>query len=388
MKVSIFPIVALVLLFSCNEKDSKSNESLAFEFMKVDSLVMDIMETVHVLDYHHEKELYLLVKQASMEGHYFVVNKSGEILSENKLSEGPDAFGMVLVRAGFVGDEILFVSEGEAFVYDLDLKQKRRFPFEQRVRARLVHFSLDNLSTFSSADGGLSAVTNLNDGYLQPYPVDYYDTLHLVHLMDIQSGEVKKGGKLDQNSKFRSGQFYPSMDKPVFFSDPRSSYISTILYGDTTLYQLDPSDGFKTVNKIRLDRAKPDQLIDIPMTNASYTTVKEYRTQNHVMGGAFDEMVGYGDEMLVGYRTGADPNLVFENQNEEQQKAEAASKKRFFYYIKDGKQLGKPIPWTLPGRLKLNVGPRRYLQTGDQAELHEYEKDYQCYYIYELREME
>ncbi|MDR7129060.1 hypothetical protein J2X69_001395 [Algoriphagus sp. 4150] len=357
-----------------------------FELVKVDSLVIDILEPVRVLDYHHEKELYLLVKQVSMDGHYFVVNKLGEVLAENKLSEGPDAFGLVLVRAGFVEDEILFISEGEAFVYDLNLKQKRRFPFAQGVRARLVHFSLDNLSTFRSADGKLSAVANLNDGYLQPYPVDYYDTLTLVHLMDIQTGEVKKGGKLDENSKFRSGQFYPSMDKLVFFSDSKSRYISTILYGDATLYQLDPNDGFKTVNKIKLDRIKPDQLIDIPMTDASYTTVKEYRTQNHVMGGAFDEMVGYGDEMLIGYRTGADPNLVFENPDEEQYKAEAASKKRFFYYIKDGKQLGKPIQWTFPGRLKLNVGPRRYLQTGDQAELHDYEKDYQCYYIFELRE--
>ncbi|WP_192348266.1 hypothetical protein [Algoriphagus sp. Y33] len=386
MKVSIFSIVTLLFIFSCNERTVKSDESREFELVKVDSLILDILEPVRVLDYHHEKELYLLVKQVSMDGHYFVVNSSGKILAENKLSEGQDAFGLVLVRAGFVEDEILFISEGEAFVYDLNLKQKRRFPFVQGVRARLVHFSLDNLSTFMSTDGKLSAVANLNDGYLQPYPVDYYDTLNLVHLMDIQTGQVKKGGKLDENSKFRSGQFYPSMDKPVFFSDSKSRYISTILYGDTTLYQLDPNDGFKTVNQIKLGRIKPDQLIDIPMTDASYTTVKEYRTQNHTMGGAFDEIVGYGDEMLVGYRTGADPTLHFENPTIEQGETEAASKKRFFYYIKDGKQLGKPIQWTLPGRLKLNVGPRRYLQTGDQAELHDYEKDYQCNYIFELRE--
>lgn len=388
MKYPLFFLCVLVFFASCNNNSKTNEKDLAYEFVKVDSLVMDVLEPVHVLDYHHEKELYLLVKQASMEGHYMVIDKSGNILAENHLSEGPDAFGMVLLRAGFVDDEILFVSEGETFVYDLNLRQKRRFPFEQRVRARLIHFTLDNLSTFRSADGKLSAAANLNDGYLQPYPVDYYDTLNLVHLMDMQSGEVKKGGELDENSKFRSGKFYPFMDKPVFFSDPKSSYISTILYGDTTLYQLDPNDGFKTVNKIKLDRIKPDQLIDIPMTDASYTTVKEYRTQNHTMGGAFDEIVGFGDEMLVGYRTGADPALHFENPSIEQEEAEAASKKRFLYYVKEGKQLGKPIPWTLPGRLRLNVGKNRYLQTGDQAELHAYEKDYQCYYIYELREKE
>ena len=388
MKDFLFYLFLIVCFASCKNNSKTNEKDLAYEFVKVDSLVMGILEPVHVLDYHHEKELYLIVKQASMEGHYLVINEAGEILAENRLSEGPDAFGMVLLRAGFVGDEIFFISEGETFVYDLDLKQKRRYPFEQRIRLRLIHFSLDNLSTYQFPDGTTHAITNSNDGYLQPYPEDYYDTLQLVHLMDIQTGEVKKGGKLDEKSKFQSGQFYPFMDKPVFFSDPNSSYVSTILYGDSTLYQLDPNDGFKTVNRISLDRIKPDQIIDIPMTDASYTTVKEYRTQNHTMGGAFDEMVGYGDEMLVGYRTGADPNLVFENQDEEQQKAMAASRKRFFYYIKDGEQLGKPIPWELPGRLRLNVGAGKYLQYGDQAELHDYEKDYQCYYIYELREKE
>jgi len=386
MKLQLLAISLLFSIFSCGEKTVKSDKSREFEFVKVDSLVMDILETVHILDYHQEKEIYLIVEQANMDGHYMVIDKAGEILAENKLSEGPDAFGLVLLRAGFVGDEILFISEGEAFVYDLDLKQQRRFPYEQRVRFRLIHMTIDNLSTFKLANGRLNAVANLNDGYLQPYPIDYYDTLQLVHLLNIQNGSLQKGGKLDENSKYLSGRFFPFMDKPVFFSDPNSSYISTILSGDSTLYQLDPNDGFKTVNRIHLGRFKPDRMIDIPMSEASYNSVKEYRGKNYSLAGAFDEIVGFGDEILVGYKTGSDPSLVFENPDEEQGKAELASKKRFLYYIKDGKQVGMPIPWTFPGRLKLNVGPKRYLQYGDQAELHEFEKDYQCYYIYELRE--
>lgn len=386
MKFQLPAIAMLCLIFSCGQKAESLDSAREFEFVKVDSLMMDILEPVHILDYHPEKELYLIVKQASLEGHYLILNKSGEIVVENKLSEGPDAFGQVLVRAGFVGDEIMFVSEGEAFVYDLNLKQKRRFPFQQGIRARLIHFALDNLSTFKSSDGKIGTVVNLNDGYLQPYPVDYYDTLQLVHLLDVENGQIEKGGTLDENSKYRSGRFFPFMDKPVFFSDPNSSYISTIIYGDSMLYQLDPNDGFKIVNRIGLDRIKPDQIIDIPMGEASYTSVKEYRGKNHKMGGAFDEIIGEGNEFLVGYRTGADPKLVFENPSKEQGDAEQASKKRFFYYIKDGKQVGKPISWTLPGRLKLNVGPNRYLQHGDQAELHDFEKDYQCYYIFSLAE--
>lgn len=386
MRFYLLFICLLSLIFSCSENSAEMNGKREFEFVKIDSLVMDILEPVHILDYHPEKELYLIVKQSSMEGHYLVINKEGDILAENQLSEGPDAFGLVLLRAGFVGDEIIFISEGNSYVYDLELKQKRKYPFEQRVRFRLVHMAIDNLSTFKTEDGKLAAVANLNDGYMEPYPLDYYDTLQLVHLLEVETGEVHKGGQLAQDSKYRSGRFFPFMDKPVFFSNPNSKYISTILYGDSTVYQLDPNDEFKTVNKIHLNRVKPDQLVELSMSEASYTTVKEHRAKTNRLGGAFDEVVGYGNEMLIGYRTGSDPNLVFENPNEDQQNAEKASRKRFFYYIKDGKQLGEPIAWTLPGRLKLNVGPNRYLQYGDQADLHEFEKDYQCYYIYELKE--
>jgi|GEM_PF-1222606 len=386
MRFQLLSISLLCLIFSCGEKAVKSNENREFELVKVDSLVMDILEPVHILDYHHDKEIYLIVKQASMEGHYMVIDKSGTILAENQLSEGPDAFGMVLLRAGFVGDEIMFVSDGKVFVYDLDFKQLRKYPFEQNPRVKLVHFTLDNLSTFKSSNGELSSIANLNDGYLQPYPVDYYDTLNMVHLLDVQTGASSKGGKLDENGKFRSGRFFPFMDKPVYFSDHQSTYISTILYGDTTLYQLDPNQNFKVVNQIHLDRPQPDLIKDIPMADASFTTVKEYRSENVMLGGMFNEMMGNEDEVLIGYRTGADPNLVFENQTPEQRNAMDASKKRLYYYIKNGQQLGAPILWDLPGSLKLNVGANRYLQYGDQAELHEFEKDYQCYYIYELRE--
>lgn len=386
MKHLLYFLCVCFLSLSCDSKSKLSDLDREYEFVMVDSLVMDILDPVKIIDYHHEKEIYLAVKYPSFEGHYFVLDKQGKILAENQLTEGPDSFGMVLLRGGFVGNEILFVSEGNAFVFDLNLKQLRKYPYNQGVRFRLVHFNRDNLSTFKSTDGSIKALVNLNDGYLQPYPEDYYDTLNLVNLMDLKTGAITKGGSYDINSMFRSGKFFPFMDKPVYFSDPNSTYISMIAYGDSILYQLDPSEEFKVVNRINLERFGHDKMIDLPMSQASYTTVREHRTSNYKLAGLFDEIVGYGDEVLVGYQTGTDPSLVYEGEDEAQRIIERNSRKRYFYYIKNGKKIGKPIHWTQPGQLLLNVGPNRYLQYGDQAEIHDYEKDYQCYYIYELRE--
>jgi hypothetical protein len=88
--------------------------------------------------------------------------------------------------------------------------------------------------------------------------------------------------------------------------------------------------------------------------------------------------------LLVGYQTGADPSLYFEEPTLEQREMEASSRKRYYFSIMDGLLVSNPVEWTHPGRLWLNVGSNRFLQEGDQAELHEFEKDYQCFYIFSL----
>jgi hypothetical protein len=376
-------LCVLAWMMSCSQRmDEVSLED--YEFVIVDSLVTDILQPIQVLDYHQEKELYLVVEKSKMEGHYLILDKHGDVVAENHLSEGPDAFGFVLVRAGFVGDEILLLSEQRAFIFDLNLKQKRSHPFEQKARFRLVHLAQDNLSTFRSQTGGIEALANLNDGFLRAYPLDYYDSIRLVHLIDAQTGKIRKGGQLDSARRFRSGRFVPFMDKPVYFSDGLSSSISTILHGDSILYQLDPDREFETVNRVVLPRIKPDQLIDLPMSEATYNLVNEYRGRNFRLGGKFDQLLGYGNELLVGYQTGADPSLYFEEPTLEQREMEASSRKRYYFSIMDGLLVSNPVEWTHPGRLWLNVGSNRFLQEGDQAELHEFEKDYQCFYIFSL----
>lgn len=382
----IFACILIGSICSCGERSSRDDKDLEFEFVMVDSLVIDILKTVRILDFHPEKELYLIVPQLSMEGHFMIIDKAGEVVAENTLAEGPDSFGLVTARMGFVGDEIMVVTEGSTYLYDLNLKVQRSFTFEQGIRFRLINFTRDNLSTFRTNDGAIAAVVNMNDAFLQRYPEDYFDTLNMVHLQNAQTGEVKKGGKLDESSAFKQGVFIPFMDNPIYFSDLNSTFISSMLWGDSILYQLDPNDNFKITNKIHLERIAPNKLITVPWEDATRAAVQEHRANNNRLGGAFSEVVGYGDEILVGYRTGSDPNTVFENQSEEQQQLETNSRKKYHFLIRDGVQVGKPIEWTLPGKILLNVGPNRYLQYGDQAELHEYEKDYQCYYIYELRE--
>jgi hypothetical protein len=63
------------------------------------------------------------------------------------------------------------------------------------------------------------------------------------------------------------------------------------------------------------------------------------------------------------------------------------SRKTVYIPIRDGEVEGHPFAWDKPGDLVLGVGENRYIQYAtDQAVQHAYEKDYQCFYIFELRE--
>jgi hypothetical protein len=373
------------MLFSCENFSHRDDQLVEMEFVLVDSIAFDEPEILRILDYDDTHGLYLMVN-IGVEGKYFLIDEEGNQIAENTLSEGPDAFGMVLHRAGFVGDEILFIGDQTVYVYDLDLNQLIKFPFEQEVKVRLIHWTLDYLSTFQW-DGDIFAVANLSDAYLPVFPSDYYDTLNVLHLINPKDGTIFKGGKLDESSKMMHGGFLPGKEKPVFFSGPGSSYISAIFSGDSILYQYDPQQNFRIANKIKVDRMEPDQIEALPISEASNGARKQTEINNRKGGGDFINMMGHGDEFILAYKTGSDPSLLNEVQNPEEIK-KADTRKTYYYPFKDNKLSGNPILWDKQGNLILSVGKNRYLQYADQADIHDFEKDYQCYYIYEIREKE
>lgn len=367
-------------VFSCSPAREELDELPEMGFVLVDSLVFDELQTLRILDYHPGKKIFLMVNQG-LEGRYFIINREGEVLAEEVLSEGPNAFGMVLHRAGFVGDELMFISDQEIFVYDLELQQLRKFPFEEETRVRMIHLPLDNFNAFA-IDDVPHGIANLSDRFLDKYPVDYFDTLNYFHLVNPANGAVVKGGKIDSSSIFKQNYFYPRKYKPVFFSDINSTVLSLILPADSILFQFD--ENLDLANKINLERKQPDQLARVPMEEAERKAFGVIG-KDISLGGSFTHIAGHGDAFVVEYKTGVDPEKNRSGLSREELEAVMASRKTYYFPIEEGKQIGQPVVWDKPGILKLGLGNNRYLHYADQAEIHEVEKEYQCYYIYELQ---
>lgn len=161
--------------------------------------------------------------------------------------------------------------------------------------------------------------------------------------------------------------------------------MSLILPADSILFQYDQK--LELVNKIKLEREEPDQLAKVPMEKADR---KEFGAigLDFALGGSFTHIVGQGDAFIVEYKAGLAPENNIETEDYRERMAIMETRKIYYYPIDDGVQIGLPVLWDKPGKLKLGLGNNRYLHYADQADIHEEEKEYQCYYIYELRPIE
>jgi hypothetical protein len=106
----------------------------------------------------------------------------------------------------------------------------------------------------------------------------------MVHLQNVKTGEIKKGGEIDESSAFKLGVYIPFMDNPIYFSDLNATSISSMMWGDSILYQMDPNDNFKIVNKINLERITPNKLITVPLEEATRAAFQEHRGNNVKFG--------------------------------------------------------------------------------------------------------
>ena len=98
-----------IALFSCGGNTEKVNKPINFSFQITDSVQVDFLEEMTLMDYDSNQEKYLLATNEFDE--YLEVNDSGEILSQNELTpDGIDAVASVL-GFGYLEGDVTVLSE-------------------------------------------------------------------------------------------------------------------------------------------------------------------------------------------------------------------------------------------------------------------------------------
>src|SRR5690554_1940783 len=103
----LFLPLFLLLHVSCtssNDNSVEENTISTYELAKVDSINVDFMEEIHLLDYDTERDIFLGYNQRS--GDYIEFDYEGEILNQvNLLGDGPnDHGGTGSYQVNYLGD--------------------------------------------------------------------------------------------------------------------------------------------------------------------------------------------------------------------------------------------------------------------------------------------
>ena len=261
----------IILCLSCSQKDSSSENQLPdYEFVITDSLQIDHLEALTLLDIHEDKELFLLTSQNS--NSLFLANKSGEIIATfEEPGDAPTAFGNNTGSGVFLDNQIVIMGRTRFAVYDLDFNFQHGFKLPSPPSG-MFYLGFDHLQPVTANEtnklvaftGGPQTETPSN----QP---QYYQEYNTFDLIDPDSGTFTPIVPFHPQSRFLSGEAF-NFVAPIF--QTRGNEISFVHKRDTLLYTyiVDQPDSF-TATRIPFDKFIMNK--GFPMSGEpDYTTPK------------------------------------------------------------------------------------------------------------------
>lgn len=124
MKFNLTQVIGLTLaigIFSCEKKSKSNSEPKRFSLEVVDSVQVDFLGEMMLMDYDTKSDEYLLASNSYRE--YLEVNELGEILNQNKFdSDGQNAVGTAIVLGYFRGNVTVLTRQKAMLFFRIPLR--------------------------------------------------------------------------------------------------------------------------------------------------------------------------------------------------------------------------------------------------------------------------
>lgn len=202
----ILPILSLFFAFSCSSKEEtevqKPLSEQNFEFEIYDSLVMDYLGNLILMDISPDGEHYLLIDQNT--DSIFVTNPSGEIKHQYKRTgEGPE---MIQGNRTGVGEFLdnnsyLIPSSRGVFVFSLSGDLKQSYLPEFTGISRLV---IPNNPSHALSNGKVYVKMPGRYSDLEEPGIEFQQKSKQIEVLDLTTGKYESELSFPKDSKFSS----------------------------------------------------------------------------------------------------------------------------------------------------------------------------------------
>jgi len=386
----LFLPLLFTLLISCDSNsggDSKKDAIATYELAIIDSIEVDYMEGIRLLDYDAERNRFLGYN--SRNGDYIEFDRTGEILNQvNLIGDGPNDHGRITYQVNYIkGGNLGVAAIGRYFTYDQDWLVENK-----------VNYSFSGLYPVMGGGGriafGKPQGNNANNPYVVisgvGFMVSKKEEMSEPHLfyLNTETGEGDYFHQFPDSSIFiKSDQFYIGMMDNIMSYNYEQKVLDVIHVGEPVLYRYEISGAApKLLDSYRFDFDNPSDLRGVPFDSPPQV----------LMGGSLirdfnqklTSLYSFDDKQLVIYKERhplseiIDPNETNQETLMEFYNTEIRS---WAYLIKDGQRISENILLAKPN-IALQLGKGRFLSTNYVDP--EIERDTQLFYIYELREVD
>lgn len=264
----LIPLFATVL-FSCSEKETSSTSTdpiQELQFEVVDSIMVDVLEPITILDYLPSRDLYLM--KNTKEGIVFLVDGKGGILEKHELGgEGPNQIqhffeGKFFGESGYVFKELsmempyhIFDAEfnkikktkgtvNEMMSLTINSNKQSFAVFEEHGKYRLVG---EEPNSWSAADINLETIG-----------ADFYNKVNTGFILDVEEDSVYYLNVYPDDWTFKKEQKWIGVSHPTLSFDPTTNTLASLpQMGDQVgLYRL---DGNKATYQTAVQLSHPDR---------------------------------------------------------------------------------------------------------------------------------
>ncbi|MEN2284246.1 hypothetical protein AAGF08_19030 [Algoriphagus sp. SE2] len=347
LSIVIFTVLLTTAFFSCSEEkkeESISNPQAEIKFEVVDSIKVDVLEPLAVLDYLPSKGLYLM--KELRKGNIFIVNGEGEIIENQDIGgEGPNQIQMVS-EGRFFGDSGYIFKEFSATMdynlYDLDFQKTRKF--KGTMQEMMAMFIFNNRQTFSVYENGgdyflfgeeFNSFSKATIDY-DEIGADFYNKANMGFIYDLGQDSVQFVNTYPNDWAAKKNQTWMGVSYPYLAFDPSSKMVASLPISGDHL-------GIYTLKGNDLVYEK-----SVELTHPEREGFEAKEDTNPMVYPGFYDVKIFGEYLLVQFIT-AMPEDIFngfkaqgENYWQDPAFGEATKtyRKRKFIVVKDGIQIG------------------------------------------------
>lgn len=386
----ILTALFVIVLFGCSEKETESassNPIRELQFEVVDSIKVDVLEPIAILDYHSGKDQYLM--KNTKEGDVFLVDGNGEVLETHELGgEGPDQIpvfmeGRFFGDKGYIFKELSF--EMPFHIYDLDFdKVSKTKGIVKELNMISVNANKQSFSVYEE-NGAYKLIGEEPNSYsradVDPDKIGagFYNQVNTGFVFDLQTDSVHYFNTYPEDWTFKKEQKWIGANYPNLSFDPATKTLVSLpamgnhlgiysVEGNGAVYQ-------KSVELIHPDREGYVATKDTnSITYPGFTDVKSFG-QYHIL----TFYTPMPEDIFNGFRAKSEEYF----QDPEFREAMEKYRKPRYIVLKGDEQMGVLNELPVDGALNLGLPDGSLMIKAADGEV---ERDYNLFYKVKLVE--